>query len=195
MAPVPRLAASRDHILEVAERVFATRGYGKTSLRHLIAESGMSPTAFYSRFRSKEAVLEALVGYVLGDLLLITSNTFAHAPTLDRGFEASARAIVSSLAKHKAVIRLIMTEAAASEPLRRTLDGAYTALASLTSTYLGKLAARGKARVDHADTAGWAMFGTIYVQVMRWALFEQIDDDQLGEQLQITAQLLLATIA
>ncbi|MBL0219452.1 MAG: hypothetical protein IPQ07_36980 [Myxococcales bacterium] len=88
-----------------------------------------------------------------------------------------------------------MTEAPASPALRRTLGDAYTALASLTSSYLAKLASRGKARVEDADTAGWAMFGTIYVQLMRWALFEQIDDAQLGEQLQITAQLLLATIA
>ena len=172
-----------------------TRGYGNTSLRQLIAESGMSPTAFYSRFRSKEAVLEALVGSVLGDLFMITSTTFARAPSVDRGFEESARVIVASLAKHKAVIRLIMTEAAGSPALRRTLDGAYTALASLTSSYLAKLASRGKARVEHADTAGWAMFGTIYVQVMRWALFDQLDDAQLSEQLQITAKLLLATIA
>src|SRR5258706_2944196 len=126
---MPRPAASRDHILDVAERVFATRGYGSTSLRHLITESGMSPTAFYSRFRSKEAVLEALVGHVLGDLLLISSTTFARAPSLDRGFEESARAVVASISKHKAMIRLIMTEAAASPSLRQTLDGAYTALA------------------------------------------------------------------
>jgi len=192
---MPKLAASREHILEVAERVFMTHGYGNTSLRTLIAESGMSPTAFYARFRSKEAVLEALVGYVLGDLFMTTSATFAHAPSLDRGFEESARVIVTSLSKHKAVIRLIMTEAAASPALRHTLDGAYTALASLTGSYLAKLAARGKARVEHADTAGWAMFGTIYVQVMRWALFDQLDDAQLSEQLQITAQLLLASIA
>jgi AcrR family transcriptional regulator len=175
--------------------VFAADGYGATSLRTLIAESGMSPTAFYARFPSKDAVLEALVGFVLGDLLMITSTTFAKAPSLPRGFEDSARAIVASLSKHKPVIRLIMTEAAASTAVRRTLDGAYSALASLTSTYLAKLAKRGKARVEHVDTAGWAMFGTIYVQVMRWALFDQIDDAQLGEQLHLTAKLLLATIA
>lgn len=181
-------------MLDIAERVFAARGYGQTSLRQLIAETGMSPTAFYSRFRSKEAVLEALVGHVLGDLFTITSGTFARAPSIDRGFEESARAVVRSLAKHKAVIRLVLTEAAASPSLRRTLEGAYTALAGLTGSYLAKLASRGKARVEHADTAGWAMFGTIYVQIMRWALFEQLDDEQLGQELQNTARLLLATI-
>jgi len=192
---MPRPAASREHILEVAEQVFATRGYGSTSLRQLIAASGMSPTAFYSRFRSKEAVLEALVGDVLGEVLTSSSATFARAPTIDRGFAEGAHAIVASISKHKAVIRLILTEAASSPALRRTLEGAYTALASLTSSYLAKLSARGKARVDHAETLGWAMFGTIYVQIMRWALFEQLDDEQLGEELQVTARLLLATIA
>lgn len=130
----------------------------------------------------------------LGDLFTTTSATFARAPSVDDGFDEGARTIVTSLAKHKAVIRLIMTEAAASPALRHTLAGAYTALAGLTSSYLAKLSARGKARVEDPETAGWAMFGTIYVQVMRWALFDQLDDAQLGEQLQITARLLLATI-
>jgi AcrR family transcriptional regulator len=191
---VSRPAASRDRILEIAEQVFATRGYGATSLRQLIGETGMSPTAFYARFRSKEAVLEALVGYVLGDLFMIASSTFAKAPSIDRGFEDVTPGLVASLAKHKTVIRLIMTEAGGSPTLRKTLDGAYSALASLTSSYLGKLTSRGKVKVDHTETLGWAMFGAVYVHIMRWALFEQLDDAQLGEELRITAKLLLATI-
>ena len=185
---------SNEHVLAAAERLFSSRGYGETSLRELIVASEMSPTAFYARYRSKEAVLEALVGRVLGSVFTVASSAFAKARTVEEGFDASADAIVSGISEHRAVIRLAMTEAASIEPLRRTLLGAYSALAALTTSYLAKLSASGRAKVEHPSTAGWAMFGSVYVHVMRWAVFEEIDDAKLASELRITAQLMLSAI-
>jgi AcrR family transcriptional regulator len=181
--------ASRDAVLDVAVRVFSERGYGETSLRQLIGETGMSPTAFYARYRSKEAVLEALVGRMLGQLLSLTSTTFAGARSVDEGFEASARGLVAALAPQKPVVRLAITEAAALPALRRTLHGAYGAIARLVASYLTKL---GRA---NAQTAGWTMLGAVYIQVMRWALFDELDDAQFADELLVTARLLRATVA
>src|SRR6266536_4433459 len=129
---------SNDQVLEAAERLFTTKGYGETSLRQLIVESEMSPTAFYARYRSKEAVLEALVGGLLTSVFTVASGAFAKARSIEEGFDAGASAIVEGISPHKAVMGLAMTEAAAIASLRRTLLGAYRGLAALTSSYLVK---------------------------------------------------------
>lgn len=186
---------SNDQVLEAAERLFTVQGYGETSLRELIVATKMSPTAFYARYRSKEAVLEALVGRVLTKLFTVASSAFSQARSIEEGFHAGADAIVAGISDHKAVMRLTLTEAASIPSLRRTLHGAYSALAGLTSSYLAKQAARSRARVADPATTGWAMLGAVQVHVMRWAVFDELDDAQLASELRITARLLLSAVA
>lgn len=50
----------RSEFLDHAMRLFLTRGYDRTSLNEIIADSGTSKGAFYHYFASKEALLEAL---------------------------------------------------------------------------------------------------------------------------------------
>ena len=180
--------ASSDQILEAADRVFTKYGYGETSLRQLMSEAGMSPTAFYARYRSKQMVLEALVGRLLAHVFTVASSTFASSRDLDESFDATAQALVLAFSSQKTVVRLAITEAAVLPTLRRTLHGAYMALAQLVASYLAKR------RVPKAETAGWAMIGAIYIQLMRWAVFEEIDDAELADELRTTARLLRTTV-
>jgi len=48
-------------ILDGAARLFASRGYGQTSVDAVIAEAGLSKGAFYHHFAGKEALLAALL--------------------------------------------------------------------------------------------------------------------------------------
>ena len=185
---------SNDDVLEAAERVFSTHGFGDTSLRQLIAETKMSPTAFYARYRSKDAVLEALVARVLTQLFTVASNAFSESRTVDEGFDQSARVIVTGISQHKAVIRMALTEAAMIPSLRRTLHGMYSALAGLATSSIGKAAARGTAKLPSPANTGWAMLGSVMVHVMRWAVFEELDDNQLAEELGLTSRLLLGAV-
>src|SRR5688572_28375731 len=98
--PAQRAAAAQsskpsvDGILEAAERVFSRHGYGETSLRQLIAEAGVSTTAFYARFGSKEEVLDALVGRLLGALYAAATESLASAKGLEDGFDRGVLATV-----------------------------------------------------------------------------------------------------
>lgn len=56
-----RTAETRKIILDAAARLFASRGYGQTSVDAVIAEAGLSKGAFYHHFASKEALLAALL--------------------------------------------------------------------------------------------------------------------------------------
>src|SRR5689334_6672408 len=48
-------------ILDTAERLFAERGYASTSLRTITSAAGVNLAAIHYHFRSKEALLEAVV--------------------------------------------------------------------------------------------------------------------------------------
>jgi len=52
---------TKQRILDVAERMFAEHGYEGASLRGIIAEAGVNLAAVHYHFRSKEALLEAVL--------------------------------------------------------------------------------------------------------------------------------------
>lgn len=55
-APLDRGDQTRRHILDVAARLFAEKGYAGASFSDLVAESGLTKGAFYFHFPSKEAL-------------------------------------------------------------------------------------------------------------------------------------------
>ncbi len=58
-------ALTRARLIETAQQLFVTNGYGGTSIRDIADRAGYSQGAFYSNFASKEAVLlELLRGHM-----------------------------------------------------------------------------------------------------------------------------------
>jgi AcrR family transcriptional regulator len=51
----------REHILRVAARVFAEKGYRATSLQEIADQVGVTRPAFYYHFKSKQEILAAIV--------------------------------------------------------------------------------------------------------------------------------------
>jgi AcrR family transcriptional regulator len=52
---------TKDRILDVAERRFAENGFAATSLRDIIAEARVNLAAIHYHFKSKEALLDAVI--------------------------------------------------------------------------------------------------------------------------------------
>src|ERR1700733_8374523 len=52
---------TRDRILDSAEKAFADGGYAATSLRSIMAGAGVNVAAIHYYFRSKDALLEAVL--------------------------------------------------------------------------------------------------------------------------------------
>jgi AcrR family transcriptional regulator len=58
---VERGQATRAHLIEVATRLFAERGYDGTSIEAVLADSGVSRGSLYHHFRGKDALFWAVL--------------------------------------------------------------------------------------------------------------------------------------
>lgn len=58
---IERGQATRAHLIEVATRLFATRGYDDTSIEAVLAETGVSRGSLYHHFPGKEALFLAVL--------------------------------------------------------------------------------------------------------------------------------------
>jgi AcrR family transcriptional regulator len=190
MARPVRLSA--DQILSAAERVFARRGYGETSLRQLMAAARVSTTAFYARFESKEAVLVALGERLLGELHRQVGAVLAEARSREEGVNRGADAVVAALSGHQRLVALILGEGLASAGVRAGLARAYRALAELLAAQMRK-ASPAEGFGDPGALA-WAFVGAVQMQVARWAVFEEIDGDALSAALRQVGHTMLPAV-
>jgi TetR/AcrR family fatty acid metabolism transcriptional regulator len=192
--PIPWQRPTTGGILRAAERVFARQGYAETSLRRLIAEAGVSTTAFYARFPSKEAVLDALIAELLGELYEAAARALGEARTLEEGFDRGVEVLVRVLADRRDLVRLALTEASCSGSARGTIQAAYSMLASLLGAKFKHLVDRGSINLIDAEAFGWALVGALQMQVVRWAVYDELDDEGLARSLRSTARSLLPLV-
>lgn len=185
-APKP----SHDRILAAAERVFTEKGFGPSSLRDLLTAAECSTTAFYARFPSKDAVLEALIRQLLGDLHDTAADALAREKDPSAGWDLGVDLLVAALADRKGLMKVALTEGAMIPASRDALRDTYALLAALLSGRLQRLADRRRLEVVDADALAWAIVGALTMQVTRWAVFETLDDEGLGKALRATARAL-----
>lgn len=180
-----RVRPSEDGILDAAEQLFAERGFGAPSLRDLLAAAGVSTTAFYARFESKEAVLAALIEQLFAELGTNAANALGRSRSMSEGFEVGVDVLVATVGPRKGLVRLALTEGASVPGIRERLAQAYAMLAGLLEHQLQA------AHVEHARELAWALVGAVEMQVRRWAVFGDLSDDALDPMLRATARALL----
>jgi len=178
-----RVRPSADRILGSAEQLFGERGYAEPSLRELIAASGCSTTAFYARFATKESVLRTLVADLIDGLYAGAAEALPRVSSITEGFEVGIVVLVEAIGGRRGLVRVALT---AEEPgTRRLLHDRYRAFAELLAASLPEGA------TPDRDALGWALVGALEMTVRRWAVFEEIADDQLSVALRRVATALL----
>ncbi len=76
----------RNEILDVAEELFVTKGYDKTSTNDILDRVGIARGTLYYHFKSKEEILDAMIGRI-NDSLIAKARTIAadaSVPVIDR---------------------------------------------------------------------------------------------------------------
>jgi AcrR family transcriptional regulator len=180
-----------DAILEAAERVFAEHGYADVSLRQLMAAAGVSTTAFYARFDSKEAVMAALTARLFADLYADAPRVLDRARDLETGIELGVDLLCDRLAPRRALVRMILAETGASSTAVEARRRAYTLLAEFLAARFRALAERKRLDVRDAGALAWALVGALEIQVTRWAVWNEIDLPALRTQLVAAARAIL----
>ena len=188
---MPRRKPSADRILVSAEATFARNGYGETSLRQLLNGAGVSTTAFYARFGSKEEVLRALVQRLLEELESRARVELSQSKSLPDSFERGAKVLFEVLAPKRALVRIVLTEAAASAEVTRALSALYSQLAAFIAKRFSALVAPG---VD-AEALAWGIVGAFNMQVLRWAVFDDLSTERLRRTLTAAANAFLPALS
>lgn len=186
---------SSDRILEAAERVITKEGYAETSLRQLMTAAGVSTTAFYARFASKEDVLRALVGRLLGQLASAATDELIKADGLEDGFRRGVDVLFDVLSPKRALVRIALTEAAASADSRAAMGGLYSSLAGLLTHQIESMTRDKSARDFDASAVSWAIVGALNVHILRWAVYDQLTTEELRAVLHTSAQSFLPVLA
>lgn len=167
---------SADRIVVAAEEIFAERGYGETSLRQLMSAAGVSTTAFYSRFESKEAVLNAMVDRLLLGLRETALASLAGTTSPKTIIKRAVPALVAVLADHRALVATTLSEGMAITSIRDSLAKAFRDLVEILTASLGG------PRKDRPALA-WAFVGSLQIQILRWAVFQDLSRVELEKEL------------
>ena len=184
--PVRRSAKpSADRILESAEATFAKHGYAEVSLRHLMSAAGVSTTAFYARFDSKEAVMAALVTRLFGDLYAAAPAVLDRARDFETGIEVGVDLLCDLFGPRQALVRMILSEAGSAAAAVEARKNAYTLLATFLAARIERI------RGHDSEALAWALVGALEIQIVRWAVWKEIDLATLRTQLRATARAVL----
>ena len=81
-------AATRRKILDVAQRLFAEKGYAATATRDIARAAGIASGTLFNYFPTKEAVLACLAGDAMAEALADAPPNQHNAETLEEGLFA-----------------------------------------------------------------------------------------------------------
>ena len=106
----PEAPASRDQILDAAERLFASKGFDSTTVKQIGAASGVNPALLYYYFAGKEELYKAVLARIVENLVTRGSAAFEEAMTPAESIRALVSAQVEFLLSQPNVPRLVVRE-------------------------------------------------------------------------------------
>jgi len=173
--------------------VFAEHGYGEVSLRQLMAAAGVSTTAFYARFDSKEAVMAELTTRLFGALYTDAPRVLGQVRSLATGIDRGVDLLCDQFGERKALVRLILSEAGSSPVAVKARRDAYGLLAAFLASRFRAMAERGQLAARDPEALAWALVGALEIQIVRWAVWGEIELEALRAQLRAVARAVIRT--
>jgi AcrR family transcriptional regulator len=184
----PRRSPAADRILREAMRLFAERGYERTSIADIQAAVGLAPGsgALYKHFPSKEAVLAAgleefmAVGERARELIRTVPGP------ADQALGVLGRAAMQMLHDDRDVLRIVYREleqfpALRDEVRERRMQSTYATIAA----WLHERSDRGELRVEDPEATAAVVLGSLtsfkVFEVLMGARPAGLDEDRFVE--------------
>jgi TetR/AcrR family transcriptional regulator len=118
---------SRDKILDVAEVLFARRGYAGVGLREVAEQAGLGKSSLFHHFKSKDALYGEVLAEVLGRIRRVLDPIVASDVAPELRLVAWVEGLVDALAGHPGTARLLMRALVEEDPLGPDLPEAIAA--------------------------------------------------------------------
>ncbi|TDD83630.1 TetR/AcrR family transcriptional regulator [Actinomadura rubrisoli] len=178
------LERRRRQILDAARACFIRRGIHATSMQDIFAESGLSAGAVYRYFKSKNAIIEAIMSTVIGDLHTYFDELVRRdpLPPLDEVVVRLASKVVS-LAGENGPVRLAPQAwglAMCDAELGRYARDTIVNLRGTWTFYARRLVEAGLLPPDtDVQAAGKTLFGLMPGFVLQHLILEDVTPDDL----------------
>ena len=102
---------TRQHILSVALRHFADRGYAGTSVQDIVDEAGVAKPMLYYYFESKAGLFQALIDSAHEERFRVLSAAAAEHEGLEQKLVAVLNALFRFIKSHRELVRLAFASA------------------------------------------------------------------------------------
>lgn len=171
-----RRLARENAILDVAERVFATRGYAATTMKDVAGAAGVAAGTLYLYFPGKEALFLALIDRGTRTVLEAIVAARRGQPDVVAKLAASLRAAVMAFSAHRDLARVALLQAPGALPAcEEKLARLHGYFAALVKQDLEEAQAAGLIPPLDAEVAAWAWVGTFAEVLMAWVRGEISD--------------------
>jgi AcrR family transcriptional regulator len=178
-------AERREQILYAAEKVFSRLGFNKARMDDIAAESSLSKGALYWYYKSKDAIIQALLDRILdGEMRELEGLVDAEGSASERLHIISLAAVREiRLFEHRMPLGYeFITLAARHKVVRNTLRGYYRRMHDLLSQIIQQGIDSSEFALIDAHDAALTIMGTIEGIALFWFIDpEWVDWDSLGE--------------
>lgn len=120
---------TRETILEVASRLFASKGYAAVSMRDVAAEVGVTPANLYHHFKDKEHLIREALAHVFAEKTSSLESVVFESSSPEQKFEAVVTWFVKLIFEDEIFARLLF---------RELLDGDSDRLEYLSTTVFAR---------------------------------------------------------
>lgn len=175
----------RVQILDAAERVFTRKGFSKARMDDIVAEAGLSKGALYWYYKSKDALIKALLDRVFsGDLRAAETLTGVPGSATEK-LRTFFRTSVEEIRGFERLMPLayeFLALAARRKIVRNVIGGYYHRYHAVLTALLRQGIEQGEFKPVPVDDTALAMVGMLEGIALLWMVDpEWVDWDRLGD--------------
>ena len=167
-------AATRQRLLDAAEKVFAAKGYHGAAVDDIIAASDSSKGGFYFHFTNKEAIFLALIEALTPKLEAAVDRAIANEADPVAQLDAALRVAMETFSRHRRLSKILLVEAVGlGQGVDEKLMRVRGRFAAMIQRRLDLAVQAGSIAPLDTETVAWAWFGAINEIVVRWLITGQ----------------------
>jgi TetR/AcrR family transcriptional regulator len=178
----PQAASSRDKILDVAEALFARRGFAGVGLREVAERVGLGKSSLFHHFKSKAELYLAVLRRVFDRIEERVEPAFAVSGTHAEQLVRTIDVLIDALAEHPTTARLLLRGLFEDDDLPTEAEPALAEVEALIERILGRVLALLRKGIDAGAFRRDAEPGQV-LQTLIGAVVYHFASGELGEGL------------